>query len=91
MSRPNRRSHQILGEEGRDTRGLNLKANRDQILVLIGRNGSGKTTFLNLISSTLRPTSGTPTVMGYGLGKQSLDARLISAISFQVARGFLRH
>ncbi len=70
---------------------LNLKVNKDQILVLLGPNGSGKTTFLNLISTVLRPTSGTATVMGYDIVRQPLNVRQVSAISFQDARGFWRH
>jgi len=34
---------------------LNLKVNNNQILVIIGPTGSGKTTVLNLISGLLKP------------------------------------
>ncbi len=70
---------------------LNLKVRQGEILVLLGPNGSGKTTFLNLISTVLRPTSGTATVMGYDIVKQSLKVRETIGISFQEPRGFWRH
>ncbi len=70
---------------------LNLKVRRGEILVLLGPNGSGKTTFLNLISTVLRPTGGTATVMGFDIIKQPLKVRETIGISFQEPRGFWRH
>ena len=43
---------------------LSLEMPETGIVGLIGRNGSGKTTFLNLTSSLLLPTSGQVSVMG---------------------------
>lgn len=71
--------------------GLTLGVRRGEILVILGPNGSGKTTFLHLISTVLRPTSGTATVMGYDIVKQPLKVRESIGISFQDPRGFWRH
>lgn len=38
--------------------GVDLEINRGEILGLIGPNGSGKTTFLNLVNGLLKPTAG---------------------------------
>ncbi len=70
---------------------LDLKVNKGQILVLLGPNGSGKTTFLHLISTVLKPTEGTALVMGYDIRKEPLKVRQVTAISFQDPRGFWRH
>lgn len=70
---------------------LDLKIEQDQIIVLLGPNGSGKTTFLHLISTVLRPTSGTALVMGYDIISQQLHVRKMLGISFQEPRGFWRH
>lgn len=70
---------------------LNLKIDKGQILVLLGPNGSGKTTFLHLISTVLKPTEGTALVMGYDIRREPLKVRQVSAISFQDPRGFWRH
>ena len=70
---------------------LNLRVKRGQILVILGPNGSGKTTFLHLISTVLKPSSGTASVMGYDIVKDPLKVRQVSAISFQDPRGFWRH
>jgi ABC-2 type transport system ATP-binding protein len=71
--------------------GLDLKVRDGEILVLLGPNGSGKTTLLHLLSTVLKPTSGTATVMGYDIVKQPLQVRETIGISFQEPRGFWRH
>ncbi|MHA1198628.1 MAG: ABC transporter ATP-binding protein [Candidatus Heimdallarchaeaceae archaeon] len=49
--------------------GLNLKIRKGEIYALIGANGSGKTTSLNMISGALYQTSGTIKVFGYEIPK----------------------
>lgn len=70
---------------------LNIRVKRGEILVLLGPNGSGKTTLLHLLSTVLKPTSGTAKVMGFDLVKQPLKVREAIGISFQEPRGFWRH
>ena len=43
---------------------LNLKIGKGEIYALIGANGSGKTTTINMITGCLFPTSGSITVLG---------------------------
>jgi ABC-type multidrug transport system ATPase subunit len=43
---------------------LSLQVNRGEIFGLLGPNGSGKTTTINMISGLSRPTSGSITVLG---------------------------
>ena len=45
--------------------GLNLRIKKGEIYALIGANGSGKTTSLNMIVGALFPTSGEIKVLGY--------------------------
>jgi ABC-2 type transport system ATP-binding protein len=49
--------------------GLNLRIKKGEIYALIGANGSGKTTSLNMISGALFPTSGSIKVLGYEIPK----------------------
>ena len=55
--------------------GLNLKIKKGEIYALIGANGSGKTTSLNMISGALFPTSGSIKVLGFNIPD---ERRLIS-------------
>ncbi len=57
---------------------LTLRVNQGEAMVLIGHNGSGKTTFLRMASGLLEPTSGTVTIGSEPAG--SLPAR--SAVSY---------
>lgn len=57
----------------------------------LGPNGSGKTTFLQIISTVLKPSSGTAKVFGFDIIKNPLKVRECVGISFQDPRGFWRH
>ncbi len=50
--------------------GLNLKIKQGEIYALIGANGSGKTTTINMITGSLYPTSGSIKILGYDVPKQ---------------------
>ncbi len=50
--------------------GLNLKIKQGEIYALIGANGSGKTTTINMITGSIYPTSGNIKVLGYEMPKQ---------------------
>jgi ABC-2 type transport system ATP-binding protein len=50
--------------------GLNLKIGKGEIYALIGANGSGKTTTINLLTGSLFPTSGDIKVLGYQIPKK---------------------
>ena len=47
--------------------GINFTVKKGEILGFLGPNGAGKTTTLNMLSTLLRPTSGTATVNGHDI------------------------
>jgi sodium transport system ATP-binding protein len=55
--------------------GISFDAVPGQIYGLLGPNGAGKTTTLRILSTVLRPTSGTATLNGYDVVRQSSQAR----------------
>lgn len=69
---------------------LSMIVHRGEIIGLIGPNGSGKTTALNLISGGLVPTSGTIRFDGHAAGHMVAyrAARLGIARTFQLVRVF---
>lgn len=55
---------------------LSLKMFEDQITILLGHNGSGKTTTMNILIGMIPPSSGTAVVNGFDVRTQIEDARL---------------
>ena len=70
--------------------GLSFRLMAGDILGLLGPNGSGKTTALNLISGVLRPSAGTIRLVGVDTTRESSFrlARLGIARTFQLVRVF---
>ena len=54
---------------------VDLEINRGEVFGLLGPNGSGKTTFIRLLSGYLLPTSGRLEICGCDAVEQSLQAR----------------
>lgn len=55
--------------------GVDLKIYQGDIFGIAGPNGSGKTTFLMLLATLLRPSSGTASILGYDLCKKPYKIR----------------
>jgi len=65
---------------------VSFRAKAGKILGLLGPNGAGKTTALRILSTVLRPTSGTAKVNGYDvLTQPSLVRRQIGFVSMNTA------
>ena len=55
--------------------GITFKVERGEVLGFLGPNGAGKTTTMRIITGFMPPTSGTVTIAGFDIFRQSLDAR----------------
>lgn len=68
--------------------GLNFTVKEQEVVGIIGPNGSGKTTVLNLISGTFRPTSGSIHLTGQDITRKSAHsiAKAGVARTFQLVR-----
>ena len=55
--------------------GISFEALPGEVFGLLGANGAGKTTTLRMLSTVLKPTSGTATVMGHDVGTEGERVR----------------
>lgn len=60
-----RKDYLVKGKVTSALRGLSLTASRPMILSILGRNGSGKTTFVKIATGQLIPGSGTVEIFGH--------------------------
>src|SRR3954464_14001640 len=70
---------------------LSLDISAGQKVSLIGANGAGKTTFVNMVTGYLKPDSGSVALDGVDIGRRSARnvARLGISRSFQIPQLFI--
>ena len=68
--------------------GVSLDVHRGERVALLGRNGAGKTTFLRIASTLLRPSSGTIEIFGHDADSEPDQARPLIAVVPQEGKPF---
>lgn len=63
--------------------GISFSVATGELFGFLGPNGAGKTTTINMLSTLLRPTSGSAEIAGYNILKQKDDVRKSIGIVFQ--------
>jgi ABC-2 type transport system ATP-binding protein len=54
---------------------LNLQVMQGEIFGFLGHNGAGKTTTVNILTTLLAPTSGSATICGFDISKESMEVK----------------
>jgi len=66
-------------------KGVNFEVNRGEIFALLGSNGAGKTTIINILSTLLKLDGGTASVCGYDAARQPEKVRRSISLTGQFA------
>ena len=66
-------------------RDLDLTVERGTVFALLGPNGAGKTTIINILSTLIRPDSGTATVAGFDVVRQREQVKRSISVTGQSA------
>jgi len=66
-------------------KGIDFSVERGEVFGLLGPNGAGKSTTIGMLTTTVRPTSGTARVAGHDVVADPLAVRAASAAVFQDA------
>jgi ABC-2 type transport system ATP-binding protein len=66
-------------------RGVDFDVARGSIFALLGSNGAGKTTVVNILSTLLKPDAGTATVAGFDVATQPANVRESISLTGQFA------
>lgn len=63
--------------------GISFSVNEGEFFAFLGPNGAGKTTTISILTTTLSKTSGSVTIAGYDIDKQSTQVRQNIGVIFQ--------
>src|SRR5262245_11645712 len=64
---------------------LAFDVGRGEVFGLLGPNGAGKSTTIGMLTTTIRPTTGTARLGGFDITTEPLAARRVSSVVFQEA------
>lgn len=62
---------------------IDFQVAHGEVFGLLGPNGAGKSTTIGMLTTTIKPTSGTAKLAGFDVAKQPLRARSVSSVVFQ--------
>ncbi|MCK4433924.1 ATP-binding cassette domain-containing protein [Candidatus Bathyarchaeota archaeon] len=68
---------------------IDFEVRKGEIFGFLGPNGAGKTTTIRILTGVIRPDSGTATIMGYNVLKETLKAKQIISVVPEMANAYI--
>jgi ABC-2 type transport system ATP-binding protein len=64
-------------------KGVDFDVAAGEVFGLLGPNGAGKSTTVGMLTTTIKPTTGSARLVGFDVAEKPLDARRVSSVVFQ--------
>src|SRR5207248_10735033 len=64
-------------------RGIDFQVAAGEVFGLLGPNGAGKSTTIGMLTTTIKPTSGSARLAGSDVARHPIAARSVSSVVFQ--------
>src|SRR5713226_8694169 len=64
-------------------KGIDFQVAPGEVFGLLGPNGAGKSTTIGMLTTTIKPTSGSAWLAGLDVAAEPIAARLVSSVVFQ--------
>ena len=64
-------------------RGIDFRVAPGEVFGLLGPNGAGKSTTIGMLTTTIKPTSGSARLAGFDVARDPVAARSVSSVVFQ--------
>ena len=64
-------------------KGIDFQVAPGEVFGLLGPNGAGKSTTIGMLTTTIKPTSGSARLAGFDVAQEPIAARLVSSVVFQ--------
>ncbi len=64
-------------------KGIDFQVAPGEVFGLLGPNGAGKSTTIGMLTTTIKPTSGSAWLAGFDVAAEPIAARLVSSVVFQ--------
>ena len=64
-------------------RGVDFRVAPGEVFGLLGPNGAGKSTTIGMLTTTIKPTSGSARLAGFDVARDPVAARSVSSVVFQ--------
>src|SRR6266702_1171842 len=68
---------------GEAVRGIDFQVAPGEVFGLLGPNGAGKSTTIGMLTTTIKPTSGSARLAGFDVARHPIAARAVSSVVFQ--------